>query len=117
MAVLREVVRNRAAQESEESGSGGTSRSKAVPDLRPLMQQAPPDELSELFAAFDLTATYDKSQQALRLAATLSADLIPPREAPLAAKNAVGEIFHSGGGIWTHFPDAFVYRFTEIHAL
>ena len=43
----------------------------AVPDLRPVMQQAPPDELTELFAAFDLTATYDKHQSALRLAATL----------------------------------------------
>src|SRR5919198_6571016 len=32
----------------------------AVPDLRPVMEQAPPGELTELFAAFDLTATYDK---------------------------------------------------------
>jgi hypothetical protein len=45
----------------------------AVPD-----QQVPPDELTELFAVFDLTATYDKNQRALRLAATLSADLVPP---------------------------------------
>jgi hypothetical protein len=36
----------------------------SVPDQRPIMQQqAPPDELIELFAAFDLTATYDKEQR------------------------------------------------------
>ena len=44
----------------------------SVPDLRTVMEQAPPDELSELFAAFDSTTTYDKDRQALRLAATLS---------------------------------------------
>ena len=74
----------------------------AVPDLRPVMQQAPPDELTELFAAFDLTATYDKDQRALQLAATLSPDLVPLLERPRPPKQAVGEIFHSGGRIWTH---------------
>jgi hypothetical protein len=71
----------------------------AVPDLRPVMQEAPPAELSELFAAFGLTATYDKSHSALRLAATLSPDLVPPLERPRPPKKAVGEIFHSGGRI------------------
>lgn len=74
----------------------------SVPDLCTVMQQAPPDELSELFAAFDLTATYDKDQRALRLAATLSPDLIPPSERPRPPKKAVGEIFHSGGTLWAH---------------
>ena len=41
----------------------------SVPDLRPVMEEAPPEELADLFAAFDLTATYDKEQRApLRLA-------------------------------------------------
>lgn len=71
----------------------------SVPDLRPVMQQASPDELTELFAAFDLTATYDKEQRALRLAATLSPALIPTSERPRPPKEAVGEIFHSGGRI------------------
>jgi hypothetical protein len=64
-----------------------------------LNTQAPPDELTELFAAFDLTATYDKEQRALRLAATLSPALIPASERPRPPKEAVGEIFHSGGRI------------------
>ena len=71
----------------------------SVPDLRPVMQQAPPDELSELFAAFDLSATYDKEQRALRLAATLTPELVPPTERSRPPKEAVGEIFHSGGRI------------------
>jgi hypothetical protein len=71
----------------------------SVPDLRAVMRQAPPDELTELFAAFDLTATYDKKEQALRLAATLSPALIPPSERPRPPKEAVGELFHSGGRI------------------
>ncbi|RDI75451.1 hypothetical protein Gocc_1249 [Gaiella occulta] len=61
----------------------------SVPGLRAAMRQAPPDELSELFAAFDLTATYDKDQRALRLAATLSPDLVPPSERPRPPKKAV----------------------------
>ena len=63
------------------------------------MQQAPPDELTELFAAFDLTATYDKDQRALQLAATLSPALVPLLERPRPPKKAVGEILHSGGRI------------------
>jgi hypothetical protein len=61
------------------------------------MRQGPPDELTELFAAFDLTATYDKKEQALRLVATLSPALIPPSERPRPPKEAVGEILHKGG--------------------
>lgn len=71
----------------------------SVPDLRPVMEEAPPEELAELFAAFDLTATYDKEQRALRLAATLSPALVPTLERPRPPKEAVGEIFHSGGRI------------------
>jgi hypothetical protein len=36
----------------------------SVPDPRPIMRHAPPDELSELFGAFDLTATYPRSARA-----------------------------------------------------
>ena len=71
----------------------------SIPDLRPLMKQAPPDELSELFAAFDFSATYDKEERALRLGATLTPELVPPAERPRPPKKAVGGIFHSGGRI------------------
>ena len=30
------------------------------------------------------------------------------------APGAVAEFCHSGGGIWTHFPDRVTYRFTEV---
>jgi hypothetical protein len=70
----------------------------AVPDLRRVMQQAPLDELTEHFAAFDLTATYDKEQRALRLAATLSPALIPTSERPRPPTEAVGKSFIAGAG-------------------
>jgi hypothetical protein len=35
----------------------------SVPDLRPIMQQASPDELTELFAAFDLRRPTTKSSE------------------------------------------------------
>jgi hypothetical protein len=62
------------------------------------MQQAPPDELTELFAAFDLTATYDKEQRALRLAATLSPALIPASQRPDRPRRRSGKSFIAGAG-------------------
>lgn len=63
----------------------------SIPDLTSVMQQGTPDELRELFAAFDLTATYDQRGRSLQLTATLSPALIDPE--------SVGDIFHSGGRI------------------
>jgi hypothetical protein len=72
----------RAAQPAGPTAEEVEALLDSVPDLRPIMQKAPPDELTELFAAFDLTATYDKEQRALRLAATLSPALIPASQRP-----------------------------------
>ncbi|HEY5294606.1 MAG TPA: hypothetical protein VIJ70_03925 [Gaiellaceae bacterium] len=71
----------------------------ALPDLRPLAAQAGPDELRELLDAFDVTVTYKQEPRALRLDAMLS-----PNFLRYAAKEptAVGDIFHSGGRIWSH---------------
>jgi hypothetical protein len=88
----------RAAQPAGSTAEEIEALLDSVPDLRPILQQAPPDELTELFAAFDLTATYDKGQRALRLAATLSPALIPASERTRPPKEAVGEILHSGAG-------------------
>jgi len=44
------------------------------------MQEAPPDEVTELFAAFDPNGDLQQEQRALRLAATLSPALAPPVE-------------------------------------
>jgi len=43
-----------------------------IPDLRPTLKTAGPDELAEILEAFDITATYDKDKQALALAATIN---------------------------------------------
>ena len=59
------------------------------------MPKASAEQLTELFAAFDLSATYDKHGRALRLSATFN----PAPERPRPPKKAVGEIFHSGGRI------------------
>ena len=63
------------------------------------MRNASPDQLAELFAAFDVNATYDKTGRALRLEATLNPALVLAPERPRPPKGAVGEIFHSGGRI------------------
>ncbi|MGH8938648.1 MAG: hypothetical protein ACRDV2_04780 [Actinomycetes bacterium] len=43
----------------------------AVPDLRDDLREATPEELAELLEAFDVTATYDKQDHRLHLAATV----------------------------------------------
>jgi hypothetical protein len=63
------------------------------------MRNAPAEQLADLFAAFDVSATYDKPGRALRLSATLSPALVPDPERPRPPQAAVGEIFHSGGRI------------------
>ena len=49
----------------------------AVPDLRPALNAASEAELVEIFRAFDLTITYDKNEQRLHLAATITPELLP----------------------------------------
>jgi hypothetical protein len=49
----------------------------AVPDLRPALNAASDEELVEIFRAFDLTITYDKHGQRLRLTATITPELLP----------------------------------------
>jgi len=49
----------------------------AIPDLRPTLRTAAPDELAELFAAFDVTAVYDKPNQTLELRVTVTPELAP----------------------------------------
>jgi hypothetical protein len=49
----------------------------AVPDLRPTIEKATDEELAEIFKAFDLRITYDKTRQALDFAATITPELMP----------------------------------------
>lgn len=49
----------------------------AVPDLRQTLKTAADDELAEIFRAFDVRITYDKTRQVLDLAATITPELLP----------------------------------------
>jgi hypothetical protein len=49
----------------------------AIPDLRDTLKSATADELAEILETFDVTATYDKPNRALKLAATLNAHRPP----------------------------------------
>jgi hypothetical protein len=53
----------------------------AVPDLRPALATYDPNELADLFAAFDVCATYDKAVRSLKLSATLAPQLATTQEA------------------------------------
>ncbi len=54
----------------------------AIPDLRQALHRYDPEELSDLFDAFDVTVTYDKPTRSLELAATVTAELTTTPEAP-----------------------------------
>lgn len=44
----------------------------AVPDLRKALKTATEEQLAEVFGAFDVTITYDKTSQQLNLGATIT---------------------------------------------
>jgi site-specific DNA recombinase len=48
----------------------------AIPDMRDELARAEPTVLAEIFDAFDVTATYDKLNRRLDLAATLTSELV-----------------------------------------
>jgi site-specific DNA recombinase len=49
----------------------------AIPDLSETLATASPQQLTEIFKAFDVTITYDKATERLRLAATITPELLP----------------------------------------
>jgi hypothetical protein len=49
--------------------------------------------------AFDVVAPYDKENRKLRMEAVLTPELVSAQEKPRPPREAVGEIFHSGGRI------------------
>jgi hypothetical protein len=52
----------------------------AVPDLRKALKTASPERLADIFAAFDVTVSYDKARQQLDLAATVTPELLPQND-------------------------------------
>jgi site-specific DNA recombinase len=73
----------------------------AVPDLRPTLRTAAPDELADIFDAFDVKIHYDKAGRKLTLAAIVTPELVPENEKPRPPRGQVGEFVYSGGGIRT----------------
>ena len=64
----------------------------SVPDLRPILADSEPEELADLLDAFDVEVTYDKENRVLRLAATITAELVSPQETlqpPLGGRRIV----------------------------
>jgi hypothetical protein len=53
-----------------------------VPDLRDELRNATPEALTDLFEAFGVTATYDKENHRLDLAATVPAELLSETKNP-----------------------------------
>jgi hypothetical protein len=48
----------------------------AVPDLRQALKTAADDELAEIFRAFDVRVSYDKTRQVIDLAATITPEIL-----------------------------------------
>jgi hypothetical protein len=71
----------------------------AVPDLRPALNAASEEELVEIFRAFDLTITYDKHEQRLHLAATITPELLPQNDSDrFEERSRVLEVAGEGAG-------------------
>jgi len=68
----------------------------AVPDLRPALNAASDEELVEIFRAFDLTITYDKNEQRLHLAATITPELLPNESDRPEGRSQINDIAGAG---------------------
>jgi hypothetical protein len=70
----------------------------AVPDLRQTLKTGDDDELAEIFRAFDVRITYDKSRQVLDFAATITPELLPalPNESDRPEERAQDKVAGAG---------------------
>jgi site-specific DNA recombinase len=75
---IEDAIRARAGRQAQALNAHEIEAAlSAVPDLRDTLRSATADELAEILDAFDVTATYDKPNRALKLAATLKAHRPP----------------------------------------
>ncbi len=88
----------------------------AVPDLRSKLERYEPAELAELLDAFDLTATYDKPNRRLKLAATVTPELITALEAKRPPEGRSRNCVIAGAG-FEQTSATLAYRFSESHSL
>jgi hypothetical protein len=70
----------------------------AVPDLRPSLKTAGPEDLADLLEAFEVTAVYDKTGRTLELGATVMPELVPDNEKPRRSKAPSGISSIAGAG-------------------
>jgi len=54
----------------------------AIPDLRPMLGEAAPSELADIYAAFQIGAIYDKPRKTLEISAVVRPDLLTKDETP-----------------------------------
>ena len=51
-----------------------------LPDLRKALKTASDEQLADIFGAFDVTISYNKTAQQLDLAATITPELLPQND-------------------------------------
>jgi hypothetical protein len=74
----------------------------AIPDMCETLTTASQAQLAEIFRAFDVTITYDKTNERLNLAATITPELLPdPADENDRPNGAVADVWSSGDGIRT----------------
>jgi hypothetical protein len=71
---------------------------EAVPDFRPFIERATPEDLRELLSALDFGATYDKKRRSLHLTAVLTDKLVHDVESRTTNRNRWGISFIAGAG-------------------
>jgi hypothetical protein len=71
---------------------------EGIPDLRPTLETAAPEELTEILAAFDITVTYSKPEQTLQLAATLDPERLATPKTGRPPQGRSGESSIAGAG-------------------
>jgi DNA repair exonuclease SbcCD ATPase subunit len=69
----------------------------AIPDLSETLATASPQKLAEIFKAFDVTITYDKTNERLNLGATITPELLPLDDD--RPGGVVADVWSSGGGV------------------
>jgi DNA invertase Pin-like site-specific DNA recombinase len=101
---VRDAIRTTEAQQTEVTQPHEIEAMlERIPDLRPTLKRADPEELSEILATFDITATYSKHERFLDLAATLDPELIASLNKNRPPQGRSGKSSIAGAGL-KHLP-------------
>jgi site-specific DNA recombinase len=96
---VRDAIRTAEAQQTEVTQPHEIEAMlERIPDLRPTLKTADPEELTEILATFDITATYSKPDRFLDLAATLDPELVAGLKAPRPPGERSGKSSIAGAG-------------------